>query len=64
LCFEQLFESGIVNAAIAKWRDQCRESAAKHWKRLKRYKGYKVKRAHSIVMSSEVETSLTISFYD
>ena len=46
LCFEQFFESRIVNAAIAKWRDQRRERAAKHWKRLKRYKGYKVKRHH------------------
>src|SRR5262249_36092592 len=44
LCFDQLFECRNVNAAIAKWRNQCRERAAKHRKRLKRYKGYKVKK--------------------
>src|SRR5213593_2726077 len=44
LGFDQFFESRIVDAAIAKWRHQRRKRAAKHWKRLKRYKGYKVKR--------------------
>src|SRR5438445_7218961 len=43
LGFDQFFESRIVNAAIAKWRDQRRKSAAKHLEKLKRYKGYTVK---------------------
>jgi hypothetical protein len=44
LFFDEIFEGRNVNAAIAKWCDQCRERAAKH--------------LYSIVMSSEVETSL------
>src|SRR4030095_7165197 len=49
LCFDQCFERRNVNAAIAKWRDQCRERAAEHF-------------FYVFVMSSEVETSLGNSF--
>jgi hypothetical protein len=30
LVFDQFLESGNINAAIAKWRDQRREGAAEH----------------------------------
>ena len=53
LCLDQFFESRIVNAAIAKWRDQRSIDAPKHVT--------DCRTTYSIVMSSEVETSLIIS---
>src|SRR5438045_5575824 len=53
LCLDQFFESRIVNAAIAKWRDQRSKDAPKHVTNCRT--------TYSIVMSSEVETSLIIS---
>ncbi len=31
LRFDQFFESGKIDIAVTKWRDQCSESAAKHF---------------------------------